>query len=134
MRFILIAATMLLAVGLGTASAEERDPDLRGTWVGEAKAVYVVSPGPPTDARFSTSEIVLKINQQEDRRFSGLMTVDETTRPIVGVIAFDGKIWWSEPGGFVEGHLTDPDTFEGCYVRISAFSQLAACEILKRQE
>ena len=74
------------------------------------------------------------IDQQQDRRFAGTFTMSHGTKPIVGVIKDDGEIWWSEPGGFVEGRLTDPDTIEGCYIRVSQFSQLAACEELKRQK
>ena len=122
----------LLSVSL-TVPAAESFPDLRGTWVGEGKGVFVTAPGSKTNAHFSSTEITLVVEEQQDRRFSGTLAMSKDLKPIVGVITNDGNIWWSEPGGFVEGRLTDSDAFEGCYVRVSAFSQLAACEVLKRQ-
>ncbi len=127
----------LSALGLVLTSgawAQESYPDLRGTWVGKGEGVFVTSPGSEKKAHFSSVEITLVIDAQEDRRFAGTISMSDHTRPVVGVITDEGTIWWSEPAGFVEGRLTDQDTFNGCYVRVSQFSQLAACEELKRQK
>ncbi|MEM7223910.1 MAG: hypothetical protein AAF495_13075 [Pseudomonadota bacterium] len=129
----------VLAIGLalllgGAARAQDSYPNMLGTWVGKGEGIFVSSPGARKHATFSSVDITVVINQQEDRRFGGTITMAKGTQPIVGVITDDGGVWWTEPGGFVEGRLTDPDTFEGCYLRATQFSQLAACEVLKRQK
>ena len=132
---ILAVLGVALAALVGNpAGAADNFPDLRGTWTGKGEGVFVTSPGSPTHSRFGTVNISLVIDAQQDRRFAGTITMSGGTKPIAGVITTNGSIWWSEPGGFVEGKLTDPNTFEGCYVRVSQFSQLAACEVLKRQK
>ena len=127
-----VIATMVLVAT--SAGAEQTFPDLKGTWTGTGDGVFVALPGAVTDARFAEVGIKLVIKQQQARRFSGTITMSGEARPVVGVIRFDGGILWSEPSGFVEGRLSDENTFEGCFARISSFSQLAACEILKRQK
>ena len=132
-------ALSTLALGLGlvfasTAHAKEQYPNLIGTWSGTADGVFVTAPGPQNDATYQTIDIALVVVRQEDRRFNGTITIEGATQPMVGIITDDGGIRWSEPGGFVEGRLADPNTLKGCYVRVSLFSQLAACEELKRQE
>lgn len=118
----------------GPVIAADDYPDLRGTWIGKGEGVFVSSPGSPTKSHFSSVDMKVVIDAQEDRRFAGTIEMSGDTKPIVGVFSTNDTIWWSEPGGFVEGRLTDPNTFEGCYVRVSQFSQLAACEVLKRQQ
>lgn len=130
-----IISTLIVLAGLaGAAFAEEQSfPDLKGTWTGKGDGVFVTQPGDVTDARFGDVDISLVIKQQQGRRFSGTITMSGDARPVAGVIRFNGGILWSEPNGFVEGRLRDDGTFEGCYLRISPYSQLAACEVLKRQ-
>jgi len=130
-------STLVLGLGLVFASmahAEESYPNLMGTWSGTADGVFVTAPGPQTDATYRTIDITLVIDRQEDRRFNGTITIEGATQQMVGIVTDEGGIRWSEPGGFVEGRLTDPNTLKGCYVRVSLFSQLAACEELKRRE
>jgi len=131
-----IISTLIVLVGLTAAAfAEEQSlPDLKGTWTGKGDGVFVTQPGSVTDSQFREVDIKLVIKQQQGRRFSGTITMSGDARPVVGVIKFDGGILWSEPSGFVEGQLRDENTIQGCFVRISSFSQLAACEILKRQK
>jgi len=132
-RFV---ATLVALMGfIGVAAAEEQSlPNLKGTWTGKGDGVFVTQPGSVTDSQFREVDIKLVIKQQQGRRFSGTITMSGDARPVVGVIKFDGGILWSEPSGFVEGQLRDENTIQGCFVRISSFSQLAACEILKRQK
>lgn len=132
-------ALSTLALGLGLlfasmAHAGESYPNLIGTWSGTADGVFVTAPGPQTNATYRTIDIILVVARQEDRRFNGTVTIEGSTQPVVGVVTDEGGIKWSEPGGFVEGRLTDPNNFRGCYPRVSQFSQLAACEELKRRE
>ena len=129
---------LALVFGLGllfadTARAQDSYPNMLGTWTGKGEGVFVSFPGAGKHATFSSVEITVVIDQQQDRRFAGRITMAGRSYRIVGVITDSGDIWWTEPGGFVEGRLTDKDTFTGCYVRATQFSQLAACETLKRQ-
>ena len=128
--FALALATFIA----GPAVAADAFPDLKGTWSGKGEVVFVTSPGSPTHSQFGTVDITVVIDAQEDRRFAGTITMSGSTKPVVGVITKSNRILWSEPGGFVEGHLADANTIEGCFLRVSEFSQLAACEALKRQE
>jgi len=134
MRVFRRALILSAACLTGTANAENDIPDMRGTWTGPANGVFIASPGPPREAHYASTEITLVVDKQQDRSFSGIVKTPDNTKPMVGVIGWNGDIWWSEPGGFVEGRLKDADTIQGCYVRVSAYSQLAACEELKRQE
>lgn len=128
--FALALATFIA----GPAVAADAYPDLKGTWTGKGDGVFVTSPGSPTHSQFGAVEVTLVIDAQEDRRFAGTITMSGATKPIVGVISISDTILWSEPGGFVEARLTDANTIDGCFLRVSEFSQLAACEVLKRQQ
>ena len=132
MRGTAALALALATFIAGPAIAADSYPDLRGTWTGKGDGVFVTSPGSPKHAHFGAVEIKVVIDEQEDRRFAGTIEMSGDTKPIVGVISTDDTIWWSEPGGFVEGRLTDANTLDGCFLRVSQFSQLAACEELKR--
>lgn len=134
MRGTVALALALATFIAGPAVAADAFPDLKGTWTGKGEGVFVTSPGSPTHSQFGTVDITVVIDAQEDRRFAGTIEMSGATKPIVGVVLMSGRILWSEPGGFVEGHLSDANTIEGCFLRVSEFSQLAACEVLKRQE
>ena len=134
MRGTVALALALATFIAGPAVAADAFPDLKGTWTGKGEGVFVTSPGSPTHSQFGTVDITVVIDAQEDRRFAGTIEMSGATKPIVGVVLMSGRILWSEPGGFVEGHLSDENTIEGCFLRVSEFSQLAACEVLKRQE
>jgi hypothetical protein len=109
-------------------------PDLKGTWIGTAQGAFEVAPGRPAKAESSDIAIKLVVDRQKDKHFAGTLSLEAENKAISGVIASDRSILWSEPNGFVRGKLVDGDTMEACYVRISAFSQLATCEQLKRQK
>jgi len=124
------------------AAAETKYPDLRGTWTGQADAVFV---GPSGEARvgenddkqpatFGSSQLTMIIEKQKDRRFAGIVTVDKWSKPIVGAVFIDGRIRWAEPGGVVEAELTGRNTLETCYLRGQEFSQMVACATLKREK
>ena len=134
MRGTAALAFALATFMAGPAIAADAFPDLKGTWTGKGEGVFVTSPGSPTHSQFAEVDITVVIDAQEDRRFAGTITMSGATKPVVGVITESNRILWSEPGGFVEGHLADANTIEGCFLRVSEFSQLAACEVLKRQQ
>lgn len=132
----IVAAVATIAV-VGAAGAQDY-PDLRGTWVGETKAVFVNTGQYYIEGKaavsFDTSPIVVVIDQQQGRRFSGTVEVENWTKPIVGALTAEDMIRWAEPGGTVEGHLLDSDTLDHCYFRGAEFMQMAACGELKRQK
>ncbi len=81
--------------------------------------------------------MTLVVSEQQDRRFVGSIKVPLEGKilklGLVGVFTSPTEFRWAEPEGAVEGHMVDQDTIEACYLRISPFSQVAACETLKRQ-
>jgi hypothetical protein len=133
----LIAALVVFGACIGSASAQDY-PDLRGSWVGDAKAVLVNTAQYYMEGEaavvFNSSAVVLKIDQQQGRRFAGTVEVDKWTKPFVGVFTTEGMIQWAEPGGIVEAQVLDADTLDYCYLHSAEFMQLAACANLKRQK
>ena len=129
-----LAAILLAVCFVGAADAKDDFPNMIGTWKGAAEGVFVAAPGPSREPRFATMELTLDITKREDRRFAGTITTPYSTKPLVGVIDFDGNVLWSEPGGFVEGRFKDTDTIQGCFVRVSGYSHIAACEVFKPQK
>ena len=71
MRIAIAAAAATIAL-LGSASAQQY-PDLRGTWVGDTEAVFVDTGRYYAEGKdavvFSTTPIVVVIDQQQGRRF-----------------------------------------------------------------
>ena len=134
MSAIRLAAILLAVCFAGAAEAKDDFPNMIGTWKGPAHGVFVAAPGPSREPRFASMELTLDITKQEDRRFAGTIKTPNSTKPLVGVIDFNGNVLWSEPGGFVEGRFKDADTIQGCYVRVSGYSHIAACEEFKRQK
>ena len=140
-RFFGVAGTFALLI-TASASAETKYPDLRGTWTGQADAVFVA---PASKSRigenaekqpavFGSAPFTLIIEKQKDRRFSGIVTVKASTKPVVGAVFINGRIRWAEPGGVVEAELTGRNTLETCYMRGTEFSQMVSCATLKREK
>ncbi len=137
----LLGAAVSVTLLVCPAEAAENYPDLRGTWTGQADAVFI---GPSGQSRigensdkqpatFGSAEFKLIVEKQKDRRFSGTVTVQNWTKQIVGAVFKNGFIRWAEPGGFVEAELTARDTLQTCYIRASEFSQMVSCAKLERQ-
>jgi hypothetical protein len=78
------------------------------------------------------------IREQTDRRFFGTMSFSEgdeqVTKSFVGIFVDKEHFMWSEPNGIVDGRAVGSDTIESCYVRVSAYSQNAACQTLTREK
>jgi hypothetical protein len=125
----------IIFVGALPGAAQNAYPDLRGTWAGTADQVARALDR--SGGVFQSGAITLVVDAQQDRRFFGGIDVVEGAASlkldIVGVFTSEDEFRWAEPSGEVEGHMVDADTIEACYLRISAFSQVAACETLKRQ-
>jgi hypothetical protein len=127
---------MAMAAGFGAAFAQDAYPDIRGTWTGIGADIALNSDS--THPVLSSLPITQVITEQTDRRFAGTMTIgaggDQSTISFVGVLIDASHFLWSEPNGFVDGRLIDRDTIESCYVRVSSYSQDAACQTLTREE
>jgi hypothetical protein len=129
---VILGAMLVSAI---PALAQDAYPDLRGTWTGTADQVARALDR--SGGVFQSGAMTLVIDAQQDRRFyGGIDVVEGAARlklDIVGVFTNQEEFRWAEPSGEVEGHMVDADTIEACYLRISAFSQVAACETLTRQ-
>jgi hypothetical protein len=128
---VILGAMLVSAI---PALAQDAYPDLRGTWTGTADQVARALDR--SGGVFQSGAMTLVIDAQQDRRFYGGIDVVEGAARLkvdVGVFTNQEEFRWAEPSGEVEGHMVDADTIEACYLRISAFSQVAACETLTRQ-
>jgi hypothetical protein len=129
---VILGAMLVSAI---PALAQDAYPDLRGTWTGTADQVARALDR--SGGVFQSGAMTLVIDAQQDRRFyGGIDVVEGAARlklDIVGVFTNQEEFRWAEPSGEVEGHMVDADTIEACYLRISAFSQVAASETLTRQ-
>jgi len=69
-----IAVAAAMVVLLGAASAQEY-PDLRGTWVGNAEAIFVNTAQYYEEGKdavvFGMTPVVVVIDEQQGHRFSG---------------------------------------------------------------
>ena len=134
MRRIFAATIAMMGLFTGPAGAGQSYPDLKGTWIGAGSGAFVTALQFGTKAVAENVEIKLMIDQQSGKHFAGTISSSQAAQPFSGVIKSDGSILMSQPSGFVEARLSGADAIETCYVRISAFSQLATCELLKRQK
>ena len=131
----LVAMTIgLLGLLSSPALSEQTYPDLKGTWVGSDTGAFVTAMQFGTKAVPETVQIKLMVDQQNGKHLSGTISSAQIGQPFSGVIKSDGGILMSQPTGLVEARLLGNDTIETCYVRISAFSQMATCAELKRQK
>ena len=130
------AVTVIATMGLfaTVAAAEQSYPDLKGTWIGAGTGAFVTALQFGTKAVAENVELTLVIDQQSGKHFAGTISSSQDAQPFSGVIKSDGSILMSQPSGFVEARLSGVDAIETCYVRISAFSQMATCEELKREK
>lgn len=135
MRLILAVSCALPLLVL-PASAQEAYPDLRGTWTGIVE--HVILNLDRTGATFSSGPIELVVSEQRDRRFVGEIDVllgnQRLKLELVGIFTSETEFAWTETEGIVNGRMIDDDTFEACYLRVSAYSQVAACETMTRQD
>jgi hypothetical protein len=131
---LLVVPPLVLLVAASAAAAEESYPDLVGTWQGLSVGVLLQEDG---SGDFFSEEVTQVVTEQKDRRFVGQLTSgqgDEQFRvEFVGIFTDQSHFRWSEPGGFVEGRMLDPNTIDSCYVRTGRENQTATCHILKRQ-
>lgn len=132
---ILVLAMLSALVGTSVTLAEESYPNIVGTWQGQGDGVSLRADGAGS---FYSEDVTQVVTEQEDRRFVGHMFSGEGAEQFrvhfVGIFVDESRFRWSEPDGFVEGRVIDPDTIDSCYTRTGAKHQTAACQTLKRQE
>ena len=130
MRLILLALAAILASAPPSIAADAY-PNMVGKWSGTAERVLS---DPDGAISFRTDPITMEFTEQQGRRFVGRLLVADLNIQIIGVFLDERSFRWAESSGFADGHFTDPDTFEACYIRNAQFSKIAACEVLTRQE
>ena len=130
MRVVIMAVIGLIAF-VQASSAAEKYPDMLGTWTGTADRVIADANG---RIEFRTDQITVEITEQRDRRFVGRLVLEGNDVQIIGVFLDRTTFRWAQPAGFADGRLLHPNTFETCFLRLSEFSKIAACETLNRKK
>ena len=134
MRVMLLTALVSIAAST-TALAQESYPDLVGTWKGQSFGVQLKDDG---SGDFYSEDVTQVVTEQKDRRFVGRMFSGEGAEQFrvsfAGIFLDATSFRWSEPNGFVEGRMIDPETMDSCYVQTGAPKPIVTCHILKRQK
>ena len=136
MRTLLATSLAFLALAwVIPASAQDAYPTLTGTWKGPADRIVLHRDD--SEPTYETKPLTLVVKGQRDRRFYGAIEIVERKQTLMfdlaGIFTSQNTFSWAEPDGLVQGRMIDSSTIEACYLRISTFSQAAACETLKRQ-
>src|SRR3954454_20583694 len=97
----------LAALTTATAAvAETAIPDLRGTWKGESETIILGAGNPhhastPSAApRVNSVALMLTIDRQDDRRFSGSFSSIRGTETVIAVISRTGTIYMVDDDGY----------------------------------
>lgn len=111
------------------ALADEKIPNLVGTWVGENRTI--------SDQKgyrdWGTKTV--KITEQRDRRFRGHFTYAEGTKHFFGIIYPDNETFtWvaSDSKGYNHGRVLEPDRISACYIEAGE-DATAGCADMKRK-
>ncbi|AHB47716.1 hypothetical protein W911_03760 [Hyphomicrobium nitrativorans NL23] len=122
------AVAMSLTIA-GGALADEKIPNLVGTWVGENRTI--------SDKKgfsdWGTKKV--EITEQRDRRFKGHFTYAEGTKHFFGIIYPDNETFtWvaSDSKGYNHGRVLGPGRIGACYIE-SGDEATAGCADMKRK-
>jgi hypothetical protein len=145
-----------------SAMAQDKIPDLRGTWKGESETI-ILGPGNPHHAvpsetgsrssrsarssrtareasvvasdepRLNSVPFTLTIDKQDGRRFSGTFSSARANDKIIAVISRNGTIYAVDDDGFTSATILAPDRMEFCYMMLSRSTQIASCTELTKQ-
>jgi hypothetical protein len=152
MRTIRAAAAIQGAIWLffgivGTASAADQIPDIKGKWAGKTHSIVAgVAPHWPSNRGtfekpgLLEKDLVIEVTAQDGRRFWGMQTFtgggESTQEPMIGELTGkDNKtVVLVDRDGYLDGQLIDDNTLSFCYKQ--AGGQLGAsvvsCSEIKR--
>ncbi len=132
----------VLPLTLATATfADEKIPNLVGTWEGEATSVVMGGgrhhePGNMTDIRFVTKKFIYVIERQEGRNLVGYITNEgnQFREVFIGSIHPDGtKAIIQDEDGKNQIDLVGENEMVSCYSHSNAESRVSSCLTLFRK-
>jgi hypothetical protein len=114
-------ATLLLSLGFSMSAFAQQAPNLVGTWNGETNDAVIgegrIYPGgSPGQVRFLKEKISYKVEKQEGRAFSGVISMKGSNIPMVGSLSGDlmnGAIATKQ--GTTSFKILDPNKIALCF-------------------
>lgn len=114
-------ATLLLALGFSISAFAQQAPNLVGTWNGETNDAVIgegrIYPGgSPGQVRFLKEKVSYKVDKQEGRAFSGMISIKGSNIPMVGSLSGDftnGAIATKQ--GTTSFKILDPNKIALCF-------------------
>ena len=152
MRTTRAAVEISGAIGLvfcivGTASAADQIPDIKGKWVGKTHSIVAgVAPHWPSNRGtfekpgLFEKDLVIEVTAQEGRRFWGMQTFtgngENTQEPMIGELTGkDNKtVVLVDRDGYLDGQLIDDNTLSFCYKQAGGQigASVVSCSEIKR--
>ena len=140
-------AIWLLFCIVGTASAADQIPDIKGKWVGKTHSIVAgVAPHWPSNRGtferpgLFEKDLTIEVTAQEGRRFWGMQTFtgsgENTQEPMIGELTGkDNKtVVLVDRDGYLDGQLIDDNTLSFCYKQAGGQSgaSVVSCSEIKR--
>lgn len=131
----------IACLACGPALAEDGQiPDVVGTWTGQFKLLHHTGAAEQTlqfkvlsqDGALLTGEKAWKIDSGTPGDVAGEPRT-EAVEPLVGVIDFDGEIYFAEQGdsGLYKARLTGPDTLQILYIEAGDLATAYRAELTR---
>ena len=143
-----ISGAIWLVVSIvGTASAADQIPDIKGKWVGKTHSIVAgVAPHWPSNRGtfekpgLFEKDLVIEVTGQEGRRFWGMQTFtgngEKTEEPMIGALTGkDNKtVVLVDYDGYLDGQLIDDNTLSFCYKQAGGKTgaSVVSCTEIKR--
>ena len=114
-------AILLFALGFSISAFAQQAPNLVGTWNGETNDAVIgegrIYPGGnPGQVRFLKEKVSYKVDKQEGRAFSGMISIKGSNIPMVGSLSGDftnGAIATKQ--GTTSFKILDPNKIALCF-------------------
>lgn len=139
MKKIVLCLTLLVFLfASGVCFAEEKIPNLVGTWAVKSEAALLTKGGPPGDwthHRDALSNLTAQmiINKQEGRVIYGTFVSSLAMENIAGVIGWDNKtLYLVDMDGFTDATIVSPDKITSIYRHVGDKDAVAAAGIWTR--
>lgn len=138
-KIVVCLALLLFLLGFGVCSAaEEKIPNLIGTWAVKSEAALLTKGGPPGDwthhrGVLSNLTAELVITKQEGRVLYGTFTSSLATENMAGVIGWDNKtLYLVDMDGFTDATIVSPDKITSIYRHVGDKDAVAAAGVWTR--
>jgi hypothetical protein len=140
-------AILLVLCIVGTASAADQIPNIKGKWVGKTHTIVAgVAPHWPSNRGtfekpgLFEKDLAIEVTAQDGRRFWGMQTFtgngESTQEPMIGELTGkDNKtVVLVDRDGYLDGQLIDDNTLSFCYKQVGgqAGASVVSCSEIKR--